>query len=65
METQREEIKENCSNSFFKKYVFIYLVASGLSCCTRDLSLRLVGPLLRLVGFSLVVACGLQSTRAQ
>ena len=37
--------------SFFKKYLFIYLAASGLSCGTRDLPLRRTG-------FSLFVARG-------
>ena len=42
-------------------YLFIYLVASGLSCSTRDLSLRCAGYYLQRAGFSLVVACGLSS----
>ena len=38
---------------------------SGLSCSTRDLSLRRVDSLLWRAGFFLGVACGLQSAQAQ
>ena len=50
---------------FFKIFIY-FLAASGLSCGTRDLSLRRVGSWLQCVGFSLVVArrlisCGVQA----
>ena len=46
-------------------YSFIYfLAASGLSCGMWDLSLQCVGSSLQHMGFSLVVARGLQSAQA-
>ena len=42
---------------FFKKYLFIYLAALGLSCGTQDLRCGMWDLLLWHVGFSLVVAC--------
>ena len=44
---------------------FLFLALSGLSCGTRELLLPCAGSSQRCVGFSLVVAHGLQSTRAQ
>ena len=49
---------------FFKK-ILIYLAASGLSCGMWDLCCSMLCLSLHHVGFSLVVAHGLQSVRAQ
>ena len=51
----------------FLLYLFIYLFLAvlGLSCGARDLSLQRTGSSLRHAGFSLVVACRLQSTWAR
>ena len=43
-------------------FIYLFLAASVLSCGTRDLSLWHTGSSLWCTGFSLVVACTLQST---
>ena len=50
---------------FLKIYLFIYLPASGLSHGTWDLRCSMRDLSFPRTGFSLVVALGLQSTRAQ
>ena len=46
-------------------FIYLFLAVLGLSCGTRDLSLRHIVSLLWHTGSSLVVAHGLQSARAQ
>ena len=59
-------INEGKYSSRSKKIIlFIYLAASGLSCTMRDLCCGMWDVSLQHAGFSLVVACGLQSIQAQ
>ena len=57
--------KEISKSRILKKYLFIYLAASGLSCGMRDLLLCHAGSSLGHVGFSLVAACRLSSCGAR
>ena len=44
---------------YFKKYLFIYLAVSGLSCGTRDLLLWRAGSVVMVHGLIFPVACGI------
>ena len=52
------------SCEFFKKFIYLFMAALGLSCSMQDLSLRHAGSWLQCTGFSLVAVHGLSSCGA-